>query len=618
MRMIFGRVLTTLAAVLSLATPPAEAAPLAKVAPTPRRLAVVVGANAASPGRRPLRFAQEDARAVADVLTELGGFATADVTVLLDPAPTAVLAALDAALAQAKRAAGEAIVLFYYSGHADPQALYPGGQKLSLAGVRERLGDLRAKVRVGIIDACRGGGWTGAKGLTAADPFSVDVPEELYTAGSVLISSSSGLESAHESEALGGSFFTHHWNAALRGAADQNVDGVVTMSEAFEYAQRLTVRDTALIADAPQHPSFLVKLAGREDLVLASIDRKRALLELTQRRGPLQLLHLPSGRLLLELPGGRRTARLMVPEGRYLVRRRTEQGTFMSEVEISLRETTTVDEATLRLTPIEYLATKGEAPALEPSTIAPSAMDLQMALGVRHAPVIDPGLRITADQSGAAVLLRFSYGLTERWQLVAPLALAYGGGDRERGPEWIPWLGLPVVGGTQSPTDGTVLTGLLGAGLDLRFRFGPRVSLNVSGNSVGAFQWASHDVDRCSVSRAPCLPARANRRPPDSWTGQVTLGISYALSEHVAFNFGGAVNQNLLVDGKAPPSGLADTQGLVLSLGSVQRRGLRALPLIRVYLTDSLSLDAIVVVSYLVAKKSFADTYLGGVTWTWR
>jgi hypothetical protein len=84
----------------------------------------------------------------------------------------------------------------------------------------------------------------------------VQVPLELSGEGSVLIASSSGLERAHESEGLLGSYFTHHFVAGLRGAADPRGDGIVTVTDAFAYAKERTVRDTAAVASEPQHPSF--------------------------------------------------------------------------------------------------------------------------------------------------------------------------------------------------------------------------------------------------------------------------------------------------------------------------------------------------------------------------
>jgi hypothetical protein len=70
-------------------------------------------------------------------------------------------------------------------------------------------------VRVGILDSCSGGCWTRTKGLQADAPFEVEVPLALTSEGSGLIAASSGLESAHESSELEGSFFTHHFVAGL-------------------------------------------------------------------------------------------------------------------------------------------------------------------------------------------------------------------------------------------------------------------------------------------------------------------------------------------------------------------------------------------------------------------
>src|SRR5207237_1440562 len=51
----------------------------------PRRLALIVGADGAPPGRRRLRYSHEDARRVAEVLVGAAGFDGGDVSVLLDP-----------------------------------------------------------------------------------------------------------------------------------------------------------------------------------------------------------------------------------------------------------------------------------------------------------------------------------------------------------------------------------------------------------------------------------------------------------------------------------------------------------------------------------------------------
>lgn len=96
-----------------------------------RRFAVVVGSNAPVLGRGPLRYAHADAKRLQRALVDLGGFAEQDLRLLLEPRPEEVLATLDALLAKAD--GPEALLLFFYSGHADATSLYPDGAPLPIA-----------------------------------------------------------------------------------------------------------------------------------------------------------------------------------------------------------------------------------------------------------------------------------------------------------------------------------------------------------------------------------------------------------------------------------------------------------------------------------------------------
>ena len=100
--------------------------------PVRRRVAIIVGSNAPPPGRSPLRFAHDDAREMADVLTRVGHFAPADVHLLLDPSAAALFYEIDEV---ARAASDDALVLFYYSGHSDGQSLYPNGEALPVTEV---------------------------------------------------------------------------------------------------------------------------------------------------------------------------------------------------------------------------------------------------------------------------------------------------------------------------------------------------------------------------------------------------------------------------------------------------------------------------------------------------
>jgi hypothetical protein len=585
-------------AALALLVGLAAAAPAARAQSAPHRYAVVVGANKASPGRRDLRYAHNDAQETADTLIRVAGYPYDNVTVLLDPDPHQVLAALDSYLAR-EPAGTESLLVFYYSGHADADALYPNGRPLSLRALRQRLDDGRVSVRVGLIDACRGGGWTGTKGLTPAPPFPVEWPLRLSNRGSVLIASSSGWEDAHESETLHGSFFTHHWNAALRGAADVNGDSSVTLNEAFDYAQTFTVRDTALVAAVPQHPSFRIDLSGRRDLALVSLAASKTALLLKQTTGPLQLVHLDTGLVVLESPRGQRDLRLLVRPGHYLVRRHSPSETRAKEIDLRPDVALTIRETDLPLVSTGPLATKSAGERDVSASIVPArTVELQLAMGVRHAPVIDPGLRLGEGGPGTVGILRASYGLGGGWQLMAPLAVAYGAGD-PAASSWVTWAGAPTLGLGRTDAAGTIVSGLAGAGFDLRRAIGRQSSFNASVAALGAYTWTS----------------QAARRAFETWSAQITGGFTRFVSDAVSLSLGVSAAVNLVHEGDVAPWADNDARaGLVLGLGSIQRRGLRPLPLVRVHLGEHFTLDGHVAVAWLPATDSVVETYLAGVT----
>ncbi len=328
------------------------------VAHEPPRRAVLVGSNTAIDGRAPLRFAHRDARSLAEVLTSSGGFAARDVVVLLDATPAEVLAALDDARAALAAQREEGLLVFYYSGHADQRALFPSGKELPLEQLRSRLSDDAAGVRIGIIDACRGGGWTQAKGLAPTAPFELGMPG-LSSEGTALLAASSGLEDAHEAEVLQGSFFTHHLVAGLRGAADSTNDGQVTLSEAFAYANRLTIRDTATTSRIPQHPSFDLRLRGRQDVVLTTLTTAATQLVLAQTTGPLEVVQLSTGITVIEAAPGEQVLRLSLAPGPYLVRRLQGGQVFSREVQVRANESTRLEESSLTIVGMPELASKG-------------------------------------------------------------------------------------------------------------------------------------------------------------------------------------------------------------------------------------------------------------------
>jgi hypothetical protein len=105
------------------------------VAPNPRAYALLIGSNPGGPGQDTLRFAESDAHRVEEVLTEIGGYAPENVTLLPHPGTAEVRDALDGlrARVEADHARGEdATLFFYYSGHARARAMNLGGATLEL------------------------------------------------------------------------------------------------------------------------------------------------------------------------------------------------------------------------------------------------------------------------------------------------------------------------------------------------------------------------------------------------------------------------------------------------------------------------------------------------------
>jgi len=560
-----------------------------------RKVALVVGANLAPPGRVQLRYAHEDARRVAEVLSAVGGFNTRDIKQLLDPSPAELLAALDRELSLAGTRPEETLLFFYYSGHADDHSIFPNGEALAFSDMKARLDDPRAKLRIGVLDSCRGGGWTGSKGLKKVDPFEIDAPPILVEEGSVLIASSSGQESAHETEALQGSFFTHYWNAGLRGAADRGGDGVVTLSEAFEYARRLTIRDSALTGREPQHPSFQMKLTGRQDFPLVTLATQRTTLLYDQATGPTEVVRLNDGLVIAETQPGTRRVRLGLPAGSYLVRRRTADGLFARIVTLSAGGTTLVAEADLARSTLAGGRSKG-VESYEPSGISWAGQRFfsSLAAGVRHAPVIDPGLRLGAGDGDGVLMLRLSARLTRRLWWSGPVTLVF---DAERSDafNWLAWVGVPVLSAAHAD-DRYVVSGFFGAGIDGRYRQSERHTFNASLSQLSAFEWA--------------------RAWPGTLTTQLTFGLSETIPDAVTFNFGVGVSANPVIAGHfsdAPAD--ASERGVVVALGSVQRAGLRPLPLIHVPLGGGFGVDAYAVGAYLPAKRGWVETYLAGFSY---
>ncbi len=345
------------------------------------RLAVVVGNDVGAGDRPPLRYAEEDAAKVGRVLQDLGGVSPSDLYVLQGRSLLLVGAALDRVgqrVAEEHRATRRhAMLIFYFSGHSDGEALELGADRLPFAELRRRLTATGADVRVAIVDSCRSGALLAAKGGKRGPPFEIRLSDDPPTAGQVLISASAAEEEALESPEIRGSYFTHHLVSGLRGAADSTGAGRVTLAEAYRYAYTHTVAATADTVVGAQHPSYDIQLSGMGELVLTELSRPSAALVLPA--ADRAIISDPwRDEVLAEVPADA-PRRVAVPPGDYLVRVWRGPAVYAGRIALAPASVRTVAWTDLGIgAAVSTVTAKGDAP---PDT---AAADLAQALSLMN------------------------------------------------------------------------------------------------------------------------------------------------------------------------------------------------------------------------------------------
>ncbi len=309
-------------------------APLAAAADT-TRFAIVVGNNAGRGELPPLRFAEADAGKVARLLVELGDVAPENLLLLQGKA----VADVEAAIAELRpkvaphKDSPEArtVLLFYFSGHGDGEAIELGQQLLTYSRLKTLLQGVGTDVRVVVVDACRSGAGLRQKGGAKVEAFAIKLNDALATSGDAFITSSAEDEAALESNEVMGSIFTHNLVSGLRGAADSSGDRLVTLSEAYRYAFEQTVSRTALLSSGAQHPSYDYRLSGQGELVLTSLLKPSATLSLPSGAERSVVTDVLRDQVVVELPGAA-PRELALPPGQYGVRLFKEGRSFGGRV----------------------------------------------------------------------------------------------------------------------------------------------------------------------------------------------------------------------------------------------------------------------------------------------
>jgi len=316
---------------LAVMTGTASAAP---TTPPLHRFALVIGSNNGGGVREQLRYAGHDAATIADVLRQLGGVNDIDLTLLREPDTHAVDNAFDALSQRVRdeRKRGQRVELVvYYSGHADETGILIGGAHYDYARLRQRINDVPADVHIAIVDSCASGSFTRMKGGVHKPPFLRDTSNQVE--GFAFLSSSSADEDAQESDKIGASFFTYFFVAGLRGAADRNHDGKITLTEAYQFSYEQTLGRTQNTVHGPQHPAYDMHLSGTGDVVITDLRSTESSLVLPSAlKGRVTIVD-KDGRVAVELSkDAGEPLSLALPNETYSVHVENKDGEFAATV----------------------------------------------------------------------------------------------------------------------------------------------------------------------------------------------------------------------------------------------------------------------------------------------
>ncbi|MDL2125008.1 MAG: caspase family protein [Deltaproteobacteria bacterium] len=244
---------------------------------------VVIGiAKYEDEGIPALKYAKEDALEIYNILTDprYGNFPKENVMLLLDEQATLteIKSAMGTFLA---REAGKGdMVCIYFAGHGSPE-IDPTGKAddnlekfivpydakkddlfssgLSMDAVSKILDErIESKRAVFFIDSCYSGKAGGrtfsrpdvvARNITVSETFL----DQLSGEGRVVITASKPEELSFESDELKHGIFTYYLAEGLKGKADINEDGFVTVDELYSYVSKQVTREARQLG-VGQHP----------------------------------------------------------------------------------------------------------------------------------------------------------------------------------------------------------------------------------------------------------------------------------------------------------------------------------------------------------------------------
>lgn len=245
------------------------------------RYAVIIGINRYQDGSIPgLQYARADAEEIYRVLTDpqLGGISEKNAVLLLDEDATQKNIRRAIGNELRRRAGEDDVVYIYYAGHGAPEADSRSGSPnglekylvpydgeaddlytsaISMKEIKDFFRRLYARQVIFFIDSCysgTAGGRTfphpGQRTRNIIDPDFID---ELGGEGRLVITSCHVNEVSLEVDRYRHGLFTYHLLEGLRGKADLNRDGAVSIEELYSYVYEQVSRQSRWL-NAPMHP----------------------------------------------------------------------------------------------------------------------------------------------------------------------------------------------------------------------------------------------------------------------------------------------------------------------------------------------------------------------------
>jgi len=235
--------------------------------------ALVVGVSKYRDPKIPkLHLADSDAKAFGGFLeTQNKVFKEAKVTYLINEKATKSEVEKYLYYTLPKAGKDDTVILFF-SGHGafdpmrpkdflflshDSEPDYLGTTAVKMSGL-DFLKGINAERVLIIADACHAGGFSEMKPKTLVPSLNLFLQEAKNSSGKVIITSTKDEQLSWEVPNLKNSVFTHYLLDGLKGSADKDHDGVVTLSEAYQYAYSRTSEATK----GHQHPQWEGKISG--------------------------------------------------------------------------------------------------------------------------------------------------------------------------------------------------------------------------------------------------------------------------------------------------------------------------------------------------------------------